>query len=152
MRNEIDSWKNSADESDQHIPLHIVDAITANNAYMRDHEQAITKAKLNAKVYTGELERDFYQGISVTKALEDVIINGQGEIHDFPALAENLMENYIGSIQIAPGGVVTDIYPMEGNEGGLIDLIHDPSRGPVVRMIVIRAVRQDHMRRERTDP
>ena len=114
------------------ILLAVIFAITANNAYMRDHEQAVTKAELNAKVYTGELERDFHQGISVTKALEDVIINGQGQIHDFPALAENLMEDYIGSIQIAPGGVVTDIYPMEGNEGGLIDLIHDPSRGPVV--------------------
>ena len=42
------------------------------------------------------------------------------------------MEDYIGSIQIAPGGVVTDIYPMEGNEGGLIDLMNDPSRGPAV--------------------
>ena len=112
--------------------LAIIYAITANNAYKRDLEQAYTKAKLNAKVYTGELERDFHQGISVTKGLEDVIINGRGAVHDFPAIAENLMDDYIGSIQIAPDGVVTDIFPMEGNEGGLIDLIHDPMRGPVV--------------------
>ncbi len=114
------------------ILLAAIYAITANKAYLRDHQEAITRAELNAKVYTGELERDFHQGISVAKALEDVIINGQGEVLDFPSIAENLMEDYIGSIQIAPGGVVTDIYPMEGNEGGLIDLINDPIRGPVV--------------------
>lgn len=61
-----------------------------------------------------------------------MIISGRGEVHDFPLIAENLMEPYISSIQIAPNGVVTDIYPMQGNEAGLIDLIHDPVRGPVV--------------------
>ncbi len=30
-------------------------------------------------------------------------------------------------------GTVTDIWPMEGNEGGLIDLMSDPTRGPIVR-------------------
>ncbi len=70
------------------ILLAAVYAITANNAYMRDHLQAITKAELTAKVYTGDLERDFHQGISVTKALEDVIINGEGRIQDFTAASE----------------------------------------------------------------
>lgn len=113
------------------ILLAVIYAITANNAYRRDYEQAITKAELTARVYTGEFERDFYQGISLTKALEDVIIGGRGEVHNFSVIAENLMEPYISSIQIAPGGVVTDIYPMKGNEAGLIDLMNDPVRGPV---------------------
>ncbi len=113
------------------ILLAVIYAIMANNAYRRDYQQAITKAELTAKVDTGELERDFHQGISLTKALEDVIISGRGEVHDFPLIAENLMEPYISSIQIAPDGVVTDIYPLQGNEAGLIDLIHDPVRGPV---------------------
>ena len=112
--------------------LAVIYAFTANSAYHRDREKDITQAQLTARVYTGELERDFHQGISVTKALEDVIINGEGVVHDFPAIAENLMENYISSIQLAPDGVVTEIYPLKGNEGGLIDLIHDPARGPVV--------------------
>ena len=42
------------------------------------------------------------------------------------------MEDYVGSIQLAPGGNVTEIYPLEGNEAGLGDLMSDPKRGPVV--------------------
>ena len=83
------------------ILLAVIYAITANNAYMRDHAQAITKAELNARVYTGELERDFHQGISVARALEDVIINGQGKTYtytismgysDYPAQAKTREE------------------------------------------------------------
>ena len=39
------------------------------------------------------------------------------------------MSASIESVQLAPDGVVTDIYPAEGNEAGKIDLIHDKDRG-----------------------
>ena len=39
------------------------------------------------------------------------------------------MADYIQSIQIAPDGVVTEIYPKSGNEAGKINLIHDKERG-----------------------
>lgn len=38
------------------------------------------------------------------------------------------MTDYIQSIQIAPGGVVTDIYPEAKNEAGKIDLINDEKK------------------------
>ena len=41
------------------------------------------------------------------------------------------MADYIQSIQIAPDGVVTEIYPEAGNEAGKIDLIHDKERGKI---------------------
>ena len=41
------------------------------------------------------------------------------------------MADYIQSIQIAPDGVVTEIYPESGNEAGKIDLIHDKERGKI---------------------
>lgn len=43
------------------------------------------------------------------------------------------MADFIQSIQIAPDGVVTDIYPEAGNEAGKIDLMHDESRGEICR-------------------
>ena len=46
----------------------------------------------------------------------------------FLKVAENMMADYIQSIQIAPDGVVTEIYPEAGNEDGKIDLIHDKER------------------------
>ncbi len=53
------------------------------------------------------------------------MIAGEGSIDQqaFNAIAENMMEDYIQSIQLAPDGVVTEIYPAEGNEAGLINLI-----------------------------
>ena len=39
----------------------------------------------------------------------------------------------IQSLQLAPNGVVTDIYPLEGNEAGKIDLLHDKLRGKITR-------------------
>ena len=41
------------------------------------------------------------------------------------------MSDSIESLQLAPNGVVTDIYPAEGNEAGKIDLIHDKDRGEI---------------------
>ena len=41
------------------------------------------------------------------------------------------MSDCIDSVQLAPDGVVTDIYPAEGNEVGKIDLIHDKDRGEI---------------------
>ena len=49
----------------------------------------------------------------------------------FSKVAENMMADYIQSIQIAPDGVVTEIYPEAGNESGKIDLIHDKERGKI---------------------
>ena len=54
-----------------------------------------------------------------------------GEINQFDTIAENLMSDSIESVQLAPDGVVTDIYPAEGNEAGKIDLIHDKERGEI---------------------
>lgn len=39
-----------------------------------------------------------------------------------------MMNDSIQSIQIAPNGVVTEIYPEERNESGKIDLINDSDR------------------------
>ena len=41
------------------------------------------------------------------------------------------MSDSIESVQLAPHGVVTDIYHAEGNEAGKIDLLHDKDRGEI---------------------
>ena len=43
------------------------------------------------------------------------------------------MNDSIQSIQLAPGGTVTEIYPEKGNEAGEIDLLADKSRGEYAR-------------------
>ncbi len=101
--------------------------------HVREQDIAIERERsaLNAQVYGDELEKDFARGISVTETLKAILVENGGEIKQFDTVAQELMEDYIGSIQIAPKGVVTDIYPLKGNEAGRIDLLSDPDRGPV---------------------
>ena len=86
-------------------------------------EDAQAKLDLNAKIYTGRLTENIKNGIDVTNTLEQVLINGDGKISDFPRIAKSMQADYIQSIQLAPAGIVTEIYPAEGNEDGLLNLI-----------------------------
>lgn len=90
-----------------------------------------TIAKLNVVTYGQRIENDIENGIEITDTLKQVLINGNGQIINFSKVAENLMSYSIQSVQLAPNGVVTDIYPEEGNETGKIDLLKDSYRGEI---------------------
>lgn len=90
-----------------------------------------TIAKLNAETYGQRIENDIEKGIETTDTLKQVLINGNGQIINFSKVAENLMSYSIQSVQLAPNGVVTEIYPEEGNEAGKIDLLNDSKRGEI---------------------
>ena len=85
-------------------------------------------AQLNATTYGERIKNEIADGIGITNALEQTLISENGEIHQFETIAGNLMSDSIESVQLAPNGVVTDIYPAEGNEAGKIDLLHDKDR------------------------
>ena len=91
------------------------------------------KADANAAIYSERIAEDVHSGIYITDSLEQVIISEDGTCNHFYEIAENLMNDSIQSIQLAPGGTVTQIYPEEGNEAGKIDLLADPARGPYAR-------------------
>ena len=90
-------------------------------------------AQLNADTYGERIKNELAGGMEITQALEQVLISGDGQICHFDTVARNLMSDSIDSIQLAPGGVVTDIYPAEGNEAGKIDLLQDKDRGEFSR-------------------
>ena len=90
-----------------------------------------TIAKLNVVTYGQRIENDIENGIEITDTLKQVLINGNGQIINFSKIAENLMSYSVQSVQLAPNGVVTDIYPEEGNETGKIDLLKDSYRGEI---------------------
>lgn len=90
-----------------------------------------TIAKLNAETYGQRIENDIENGIETTDMLKQVLINGNGQIINFSKIAENLMSYSVQSVQLAPNGVVTEIYPEEGNEAGKIDLLNDSKRGEI---------------------
>lgn len=90
-----------------------------------------TIAKLNVVTYGQRIENDIENGIEITDTLKQLLINGNGQIINFSKVAENLMSYSIQSVQLAPNGVVTEIYPEEGNEAGKIDLLKDSRRGEI---------------------
>lgn len=96
-------------------------------------QQNRTNAKLNAMTYTERIYGELMEGIGVTDSLKQVIISGDGNINRFYDIAANMMDDSIQSIQIAPNGVVTEIYPEESNESSKIDLINDSDRGEISR-------------------
>ena len=96
-------------------------------------QQNRTKAQLNAMTYAERIYGELMEGIGVTDTLKQVVISGDGNINKFYDIAENMMDDSIQSIQIAPNGVVNEIYPEDLNESGKIDLINDSDRGEISR-------------------
>ena len=101
------------------------------NTNVQIQEDRRTIAKLNAVTYGQRIENDIENGIEITDTLKQLLINGNGQITNFSKVAENLMSYSIQSVQLAPNGVVTEIYPEEGNETGKIDLLKDSNRGEI---------------------
>lgn len=96
-------------------------------------KQSRTAAKLNAMTYAERMKTEVMEGIGITSTLEQILISENGKIDKFSQVAQDLMNDSIQSIQIAPDGVVTEIYPEAGNEAGKIDLLHDKDRGEISR-------------------
>ena len=96
-----------------------------------EKEQRHITAQLNVANYGERIKNEITNGIEITDTLKQILISENGEIHQFETIAGNLMSDSIESVQLAPNGVVTDIYPANGNEAGKIDLIHDKDRGKI---------------------
>ena len=100
---------------------------------IHEKEQRHTTAQLNASTYGERIKNEITHGIGITDTLKQVLISENGKFNQFDTIAKNLMSDSIESVQLAPDGVVTDIYPISGNEAGKIDLIHDKERGKISR-------------------
>ncbi|MBW8005813.1 MAG: PAS domain S-box protein [candidate division NC10 bacterium] len=76
------------------------------------------------------LERQLDRSLSSTFALAS-ILRQSGRIDNFDTLAAEIIKNYggISNLQLAPNGVVTQIYPLAGNKAAIgHDLLNDPRR------------------------
>ena len=103
------------------------------NMQSNRQKQNQTMANLNAMTYAERMKTEIMRGISVTDTLEQILISENGKIDKFYQVAADMMMDSTQSIQIAPEGVVTDIYLEKGNEAGKIDLLHDEKRGEICR-------------------
>ena len=96
-----------------------------------EKEQRYTTAQLNVSTYGERIKNEITNGMEITDTLKQVLISENGKINQFDTIAGNLISDSVESIQLAPEGVVTDIYPAEENEAGKIDLLHDKDRSRI---------------------
>ena len=90
------------------------------------------RTALNAfgTVQARSIERQLDRSLSSTYALAS-ILRQNGSINNFDRLAADMIGSYggISSLQLAPNAVVSQIYPIEGNEAAIgHDLLNDPNR------------------------
>ena len=90
-------------------------------------------SRMNAITYAEQIKEDINAGISITNSLKQVIVSEDGRCNAFDEIARNSMNSSIQSIQLAPAGKVTEIYPEAGNEVGKVDLMTDEARGAYAR-------------------
>ena len=103
------------------------------NVQLNQQKQNMMAAELNAMTYAERMKNEIMQQINITDTLQQILISENGTIDQFHKVAEKMLTDSVQSIQIAPDGVVTDIYPEEGNEAGKIDLLNDKDRGEISR-------------------
>lgn len=98
-----------------------------------DLEKAVAKAQLNAVTHAEQMIDQLRSGVVITESLEQILISSNGVLNNFEKVAANQMQPCIQSIQLAPDGVVTEVYPEEGNENAKINLFAGDTRTQVCR-------------------
>ncbi|MBI5691599.1 MAG: PAS domain S-box protein [Verrucomicrobia bacterium] len=79
------------------------------------------------------LQRSIERSLSATYALAALVRQGQGEVPAFEAVAGEMLPFYPGVCELAlsPGGVVTRVAPLAGNERALgLNQLQDPVQSP----------------------
>ena len=71
-------------------------------------------AKLNALTYANQMMDQLQQAVAITESLEQIIISEDGRMDRLETIAKKHMNRYIHSIQLAPGGIVNQLYPYAG--------------------------------------
>lgn len=101
------------------IYLALLGHIVQNQSVMQREECAQA-----AKIYADELEKDFGTSLSVTETLAYMIADTGERPQHFEELAKEMLTTrpYVASIQLAPQGRVTDIYPEDAAGLGKVDL------------------------------
>ena len=93
--------------------------------------------------FRARLETDIYASVALVRGLAvQVVLNDGITDAEFQAIAEELLRGqpHINNLSLAPGFVLTDIYPLAGNEAALgLDLLADPEQ----KNAVFQAIRLD---------
>ena len=95
------------------------------------HESQRAEAARHAATHLRAVGQTIQQSLSATYALAAMVKQGRGRIADFEGVATPMLELYpgVGTLQLAPRGVVSFSAPLAGNEKAIgHNLLADPQR------------------------
>jgi diguanylate cyclase (GGDEF)-like protein/PAS domain S-box-containing protein len=85
------------------------------------------------------LQQGLSRSLSATYALAAAVQQGNGKVDGFEKLATDMLALYggISSLQLAEGGIISQVVPLKGNEMVIgHDLLNDPRRGAAARLAI----------------
>jgi two-component system, cell cycle sensor histidine kinase and response regulator CckA len=95
--------------------------------YALERNRALILAHTRANPIQNSIDR----ALSATYSVAALVRQGKGTFPDFSATVSQLLPFYpgIASLDIAPGGVISDIVPFKGNEKAIgFDILSDPKQ------------------------
>lgn len=98
-----------------------------------DLDEQRHSADVSCMTYTDRIMADLKSGMAITDSLEQIVISGDGRCDKFYQVAKNLSNPSIESIQLAPAGYVSYIYPEASSDLSRIDQLDEEAQGEYAR-------------------
>lgn len=98
-----------------------------------DLEEQRHNADVSCMTYTDRIMADLKSGMAITDSLEQIVISGDGRCDKFYQVAKNLSNPSIESIQLAPAGYVSYIYPEASSDLSRIEQLDEEAQGEYAR-------------------
>lgn len=98
-----------------------------------DLEEQRHNTDVSCMSYTDRIMADLKSGMAITNSLEQIVISEDGRCDKFYKVAKNLTNPSIESIQLAPAGFVSYIYPEASSDLSRIDQLDEEAQGEYAR-------------------
>lgn len=98
-----------------------------------DLEEQRHRTDVSCMTYTDRIMADLKSGMAITDSLEQIVISEDGSCDKFYQVAKNLTNPSIESIQLAPAGFVSYIYPEASSDLSRIDQLDEEAQGEYAR-------------------
>lgn len=117
------------------VIVFLLGALSVGCAIIFERQRSIDRAVFTAEKKAEQLQFTIERRLMGTELLKAAVIGSGGENYDFERVAREIYsgDGAIRGVQTAPGGIISESYPIAGNEEGAIDLLSDTERGEEAR-------------------
>jgi PAS domain S-box-containing protein len=125
------------------VVLTIITQLLTYHRYLRNRDQVLQKVNQEADFVRDKLKGALSFSLSATKTLA-FLVEEYGVPHDFNSIAREILEanKYVDALELTSDGVITHVYPLEGNESAIgYNILNDSS----TRKEALRALEKKHL-------